>query len=47
MNHSRTEYTATPEGDSYAAAMKIARELHLTPSSTPNRTLEYENGNDN
>ena len=33
-NHSRTHYTATPEGDSYAAALEIARQLHLAPGET-------------
>jgi alpha-N-acetylglucosaminidase len=33
-NHSRTHYTATPEGDSYAAALEIARQLHLAPGES-------------
>jgi alpha-N-acetylglucosaminidase len=33
-NHSHTHYTATPEGDSYAAALEIARQLHLTPGES-------------
>ena len=40
-NHSHTEYSAMPEGDSYDAALEIAQELHLAPSSTlSNRSLE-------
>jgi alpha-N-acetylglucosaminidase len=38
-NHSRTVYRATPQGDSYTAAIAIARTLHLLPneSLTPQR----------
>jgi alpha-N-acetylglucosaminidase len=37
-NHSQRQFTATPQGDTYAAALTIARELHLVPaefSATP------------
>jgi alpha-N-acetylglucosaminidase len=32
-NHSHKAYSATPKGDSYTAALAIARTLHLLPSS--------------
>ncbi len=35
-NHSQKAYSATPQGDSYAAALAIARTLHLVPSSPSN-----------
>src|ERR1017187_425650 len=34
-NHSRRQFTATPQGDTYAAALAIARELHLAPGDIP------------
>lgn len=33
-NHSHKQYTATPEGDSYTAALEIARALHLAPGES-------------
>ena len=33
-NHSRRQFPATPQGDTYAAALAIARELHLAPTDT-------------
>jgi alpha-N-acetylglucosaminidase len=34
-DHSQRQFTATPQGDTYAAALAIARELHLAPDDTP------------
>jgi alpha-N-acetylglucosaminidase len=33
-DHSQRQFTATPQGETYAAALAIARELHLAPADT-------------
>jgi alpha-N-acetylglucosaminidase len=34
-DHSQRQFTATPQGDTYASALAIARELHLAPAGAP------------
>ena len=34
-DHSQRQFTAAPQGDTYAAALAIAHELHLAPDDTP------------
>jgi alpha-N-acetylglucosaminidase len=34
-DHSQRQFTAVPQGDTYAAALAIAHELHLAPADVP------------